>query len=321
MGRFACELCGANNLVKDDGLFVCQNCGCKYTLEEAKKLMSGDVAQVADGGSVDRSERIKSYLMLSESALRAGVEDEALHYAIAALEVDARDLGAWRAKMRALFAKGFSFESHNAAERKKEIKSLAEAGGNVLALSDGDEQEALAVYHVCLEAATKFVRYRQCEAWEYVCAIELAGLVPEECYESHPQLDPLLSEFLDASLHKISWSQEDGRHVWHEGAGLRDALHNGRKARRCKFFNENPDFTKRYNEKADAIKRTEERLKEVRYLLISTGSFTKKQRDERKMLIPEEASLSQELPKLKEEFEALEREIAERIKVPFEPTV
>ena len=35
-----CELCGSTNFVKDAGLFVCQGCGMKYTLEEAQRLMA-----------------------------------------------------------------------------------------------------------------------------------------------------------------------------------------------------------------------------------------------------------------------------------------
>ena len=34
-----CELCGSNDIQKQDGLYVCQHCGTKYTVEEAKKLI------------------------------------------------------------------------------------------------------------------------------------------------------------------------------------------------------------------------------------------------------------------------------------------
>lgn len=42
MARFVCELCGGDNLVKDGDYFVCQGCGTKYTLEQARKLMQPD---------------------------------------------------------------------------------------------------------------------------------------------------------------------------------------------------------------------------------------------------------------------------------------
>ena len=37
----SCELCGHTEFLKQDGVFVCQGCGTKYTLEEARKLMAG----------------------------------------------------------------------------------------------------------------------------------------------------------------------------------------------------------------------------------------------------------------------------------------
>jgi len=39
MNALKCEMCGSNDVVKQDGLFVCQNCGTKYSVEEARKMM------------------------------------------------------------------------------------------------------------------------------------------------------------------------------------------------------------------------------------------------------------------------------------------
>lgn len=40
MKQLTCEMCGSKDFVKEDGLFVCQSCGIKYTIEEAKKLIN-----------------------------------------------------------------------------------------------------------------------------------------------------------------------------------------------------------------------------------------------------------------------------------------
>ena len=39
MKQLTCEICGSTDLIKQDGLFVYQTCGCKYSVEEAKKIM------------------------------------------------------------------------------------------------------------------------------------------------------------------------------------------------------------------------------------------------------------------------------------------
>ncbi len=45
MKPLTCEMCGSTNLLKQDGVFVCQSCGTKYSVEEAKKMMvEGTVA-------------------------------------------------------------------------------------------------------------------------------------------------------------------------------------------------------------------------------------------------------------------------------------
>ena len=41
MQKLQCELCGSVDIVRTDGgFFKCQHCGCKYTLEQAKALLS-----------------------------------------------------------------------------------------------------------------------------------------------------------------------------------------------------------------------------------------------------------------------------------------
>ena len=39
MKQLICEMCGSTDLLKQDGVFVCQSCGTKYSVEEAKKMM------------------------------------------------------------------------------------------------------------------------------------------------------------------------------------------------------------------------------------------------------------------------------------------
>jgi len=39
MKQIVCEMCGGKELIKQDGVFTCQSCGTKYSIEEAKKMM------------------------------------------------------------------------------------------------------------------------------------------------------------------------------------------------------------------------------------------------------------------------------------------
>lgn len=58
MRRLTCEMCGGTDLVKQDGFFVCQGCGCKYSVEEAKKMMQGDASVGTSGASGANGESV-----------------------------------------------------------------------------------------------------------------------------------------------------------------------------------------------------------------------------------------------------------------------
>ncbi|WP_248923002.1 hypothetical protein [Olsenella intestinalis] len=62
MKQLACEMCGSTDLVKNGGVFVCQSCGCKYSVEEAKRMMVEGTVEVTGTVHVDNSEFVKRYL-------------------------------------------------------------------------------------------------------------------------------------------------------------------------------------------------------------------------------------------------------------------
>ena len=54
MKQLTCEMCGSTDLMKQDGVFVCQSCGTKYSVEEAKKMMvEGNVTNNIDANVVN----------------------------------------------------------------------------------------------------------------------------------------------------------------------------------------------------------------------------------------------------------------------------
>ena len=70
MKRLSCELCGSNDLVKENGLFVCQYCGVKYTVEDMKKMMvEGTVV-------IDTTKEQENLTTMLEVALAAKNYDE-----------------------------------------------------------------------------------------------------------------------------------------------------------------------------------------------------------------------------------------------------
>ena len=63
MKKLVCELCGSDDIVKQEGCFVCQQCGTKYSLEEAKRMMmEGGDAAPGITVKVDNSSFVERYL-------------------------------------------------------------------------------------------------------------------------------------------------------------------------------------------------------------------------------------------------------------------
>ncbi len=75
MKQLTCEMCGSTDLLKENGVFVCQSCGCKYSVEEAKKMMIEGTVEVTGTVQVDRKSEIPSLLDKADALL------EAKHYA------------------------------------------------------------------------------------------------------------------------------------------------------------------------------------------------------------------------------------------------
>lgn len=72
MKRLTCEMCGSTDLMKQDGVFICQVCGCKYSVEEAKKLMIEDAVQITSTVVIDREKETENLLIIARRYYESG---------------------------------------------------------------------------------------------------------------------------------------------------------------------------------------------------------------------------------------------------------
>lgn len=100
MKQLICEMCGSKDLLKQDGVFVCQSCGCRYSVEEARKMMiEGTVDVSGSTVKVDRrdeqQQQIKNYLEICLTSLEASDTASVVEYSDKILEIDPNNYEAW----------------------------------------------------------------------------------------------------------------------------------------------------------------------------------------------------------------------------------
>ena len=81
MKALICEMCCSPEIVKKDGYYVCQSCGTKYTVEEARKMMiEGSVDVSGSTVKVDNSAFVEKYLSNARRAYAKEDWDEVEKY-------------------------------------------------------------------------------------------------------------------------------------------------------------------------------------------------------------------------------------------------
>ena len=140
-----CEMCGGSDLVKQDGLFVCQHCGAKYTVEEARKMMvEGDGDVVVTGTvKIDDKERLENLYTLARREFKHKNYQESLKYYEAIIIEDPNN---WEPLFTIGYIKTGEGE-HNWGNVASEImhftRVLEESVNLIMASQDKDENEKI----------------------------------------------------------------------------------------------------------------------------------------------------------------------------------
>lgn len=97
-----CEMCGSNDLVKQDGLFFCQNCGAKYSPEDAKKMMVEGTVDVKGTVKIDDTSELENLYEIARRSIKTKNYSNALEYYNKILVKDPKS---WEANFYSVFSK------------------------------------------------------------------------------------------------------------------------------------------------------------------------------------------------------------------------
>lgn len=106
MKAIVCEMCSSRDFAKQDGFYICQKCGMKYSSEEARKLMVDvpeDEAAPVDSGSAAQSEgsaELSNFLTIARRAKDEGNSERAEKYYDLVLQLDPNN---WEANFYSVY--------------------------------------------------------------------------------------------------------------------------------------------------------------------------------------------------------------------------
>lgn len=95
MKALTCEMCGSTEIVRKDGLYVCQACGTKYSVEDAKKMMMEGTVKIDGPVKIDESESLSNLRTLAQRASEAKDWDRAYQYYEKILLLEPNDFDAY----------------------------------------------------------------------------------------------------------------------------------------------------------------------------------------------------------------------------------
>lgn len=155
MKKLTCEMCGSTDLLKQDGVFVCQSCGTKYSVEEAKKMMvEGTVDVSGSTVKVDSSDELENLYQIARRAKDEGNSGNAARYYDMIL---VKDPTSWEAAFYVVYFKAMECKI---AQIRSAAVSVSNCESNVFSLIRDhvpEEEQTAAVDEVvdkCMYIAT-----------------------------------------------------------------------------------------------------------------------------------------------------------------------
>lgn len=149
MKRITCEMCGSTDLIKQDGVFVCQSCGCKYTMDEAKKLMVEGTDEVQGAVNSSASVELNNLYQIARRAKNDNNSENAAKYYDMIL---VKDPTSWEASFYVVYFRAMSCKI---AQIRAAAISISNCEGSVLELIRdyvAAEEQGAAVKEVALRS-------------------------------------------------------------------------------------------------------------------------------------------------------------------------
>jgi len=136
-------MCNSTDFVKQDSAFVCQSCGLKYSIEEAKKMMSDGLAKSTGKTVATNTAKLDNLYKLARRAKDENNTEKAAQYYD---QILLEDTNSWEAMFYSNFYA--AIQKWRNGEKGSALSSLQNCIGNVIGIIKGTDEEYSAVTEI-----------------------------------------------------------------------------------------------------------------------------------------------------------------------------
>ena len=142
MKAIVCEMCSSHEFKKEDGLFICEHCGTKYSVEEAKKLMV----------EIDNSKKMANLYERARKSLEVDDLEHAAEYYKQILDEVPND---WEAYFYSYLGETTSFTNSQAGSVAAKLGSTIPAAYDMAVETDNADEVAERVKLISAKTADR----------------------------------------------------------------------------------------------------------------------------------------------------------------------
>ena len=162
MAQIVCDVCGGD-LLKDGEFFVCQTCGCKYSLEEVRRKLTGGGAPAPAAApaapaavQVSNAAQVENLMKMAQSAYDSKNYAKAEDFCDQVIAMDSGNYEAWKLKGEAI---NYQITAKN--PRILEVYNCLMSAYRTLESADegekkGKADELMRTMKVCMEGEVNF---------------------------------------------------------------------------------------------------------------------------------------------------------------------
>lgn len=223
MKRLTCEICGSTDLIKQDGVFVCQSCGTKYSVEEAKKMMVEGPDNVSgSAGRADTSNELANLYQLARRAkANKNSENAAKYYDMILI----KDPASWEANFYSVYFKAMSCTIGQIPSAASSISNCLQSVFSLIKqtiCNDASIQKAVTEVHIQASSAASLLLTASANAFLGLQTDNPASFVPDLSARSYAAADIAftLGTAIDKMFGDKLWAQELVKSSYETGNSL-----------------------------------------------------------------------------------------------------